>query len=205
MCYSPTYILFEDTHITSATTVVPAHKNSWPVSSDLRGRLSFRWTMSWTAWRRYCRMRCPEQPESRRRWRRPWGPLFEDGQHGAVALDRVQAAAASELTKHSDACDHVVLFPKVELAVVKLLLIVYEWRQRERLLPVVFVRGFQVRNMDSSLALVYENDSQVRSMEKILRRINVTHIKKEFKLKTLFKQKNCMQGFFKYYSLHPKI
>jgi hypothetical protein len=59
--------------------------------------------------------------------------------------------------------------------------------------------------MDSSLALVYENDSQVRSMEKILRRINVTHIKKEFKLKTLFKQKNCMQGFFKYYSLHPKI
>jgi hypothetical protein len=24
---------------------------------------------------------------------------------------------------------------------------------------VVFVRGFQVRNMDSSLALVYENDS----------------------------------------------
>jgi hypothetical protein len=32
--------------------------------------------------------------------------------------------------------------------------------------------------MDSSLALVYENDSQVRSMEKILRRINVTHIKK---------------------------
>jgi hypothetical protein len=30
----------------------------------------------------------------------------------------------------------------------------------------VFVRGFHVRNMDSSLALVYENDSQVRSMEK---------------------------------------
>jgi hypothetical protein len=32
-------------------------------------------------------------------------------------------------------------------------------RQRERLLQVVFVRGFQVRNMNSSLALVYENDS----------------------------------------------
>jgi hypothetical protein len=39
--------LVEDTHTTSATTVVPAHKNSWPVSSDLRGRLSFRWMMSW--------------------------------------------------------------------------------------------------------------------------------------------------------------
>jgi hypothetical protein len=32
---------------------------------------------------------------------------------------------------------------------------------------VVFVRGFQVRNMDSSLALVYENDSQVRAMKNI--------------------------------------
>jgi hypothetical protein len=53
----------------------------------------------------------------------------------------------------------------------------------------VFVRGFQVRNMDSCLALIYKNDSQVRSMEKILRRINVTHAKKEFKLKTLFKTK----------------
>ena len=67
---------------------------------------------------------------------------------------------------------------QVELEVTKLLLVVDEQRQRERLLPVVFVWGFQVRNMDSSLALVYENDSQVRSMEKILRRINVTHIKK---------------------------
>jgi hypothetical protein len=53
-------------------------------------------------------------------------------------------------------------------AVVKLLLVVDERRQRERLLLVVFVRGFQARNMDSYLALVYENDSQVRSMEKIL-------------------------------------
>jgi hypothetical protein len=42
----------------------------------------------------------------------------------------------------------------------------------------VFVRGFKVRNMDSCLALVYKNDSQVRSMEKILRRINATHAKK---------------------------
>jgi hypothetical protein len=31
------------------TTIVLAHKNAWPVSSDLRGRLGFRWTMSWTA------------------------------------------------------------------------------------------------------------------------------------------------------------
>jgi hypothetical protein len=29
------------------------------------------------------------------------------------------------------------------------------------------------------LALVYKNDSQVRSMKKILRRINITHAKKE--------------------------
>jgi hypothetical protein len=66
------------------------------------------------------------------------------------------------------------------------------------------VRGFHVRNMDSSLALVY--DSQVRSMEKILRRINVTLAKKEFKLKTLFKQKKLhAMLFFKYYSLHLKI
>jgi hypothetical protein len=60
--------------------------------------------------------------------------------------------------------------------------------------------------MDLSLALVYENDSQVRSMEKILQRINATHAKNEFKLKTLFKQKKLhARLFFKYYSLHPKI
>jgi hypothetical protein len=94
-------------------------------------------------------------------------PLFEDGQRGAAALDRVQAAAAPELAEHSDVCGHVRLLPEVELAVSKLLLVVDERCQRERLLPVVFVRGFQVRNMDSSLVLVYENDSQVRSMEKI--------------------------------------
>jgi hypothetical protein len=91
-----------------------------------------------------------------------------DGQHDLAALDHVQAAAAAELAEHSDACDHVVLLLEVELAVAKLLLVVDERRQRERLLLVVFVRGFQVRNMDSSLALVYENDSQVKSMEKIL-------------------------------------
>jgi hypothetical protein len=60
--------------------------------------------------------------------------------------------------------------------------------------------------MNSSLVLVYENDSQVRSMEKILRRINDTHAKKKnFKLKTLFKQKKLHVRLFKYYSLHPKI
>ena len=62
--------------------------------------------------------------------------------------------------------DHVGLLLEVKLTVIKLLLIIDERRQRERLLLVVFVRGFQVRNMDSSLALVYENDSQVRAMEK---------------------------------------
>jgi hypothetical protein len=61
--------------------------------------------------------------------------------------------------------------------------------------------------MDSSLLLVYENDSQVRSMEKTLWRINATYAKKkEFKLKTLFKQKKLhARLFFKYYSFHPKI
>jgi hypothetical protein len=53
---------------------------------------------------------------------------------------------------------HVGLLLEVELAVAKFLLVVGERRQRERLVLVVFVRGFQVRNMDSSLALVYEND-----------------------------------------------
>jgi hypothetical protein len=41
--------------------------------------------------------------------------------------------------------------------------------------------------------------------KKILRRINATHAKKEFKLKTLFKQKKLhTRLLFKYYSLHPK-
>jgi hypothetical protein len=53
---------------------------------------------------------------------------------------------------------HVGLLPEVELVVAKFLLVVGERRQRERLVLVVFVRSFQVRNMDSSLALVYEND-----------------------------------------------
>jgi hypothetical protein len=105
--------------------------------------------------------------------------------------------AAEELAEHSDACGHVVLLPEVKLAVAKLLLVVDERCQRECLLPVVFVQGFQVRNMDSSLALVYENDSQVKSMEKILRRINVTHIKKNlFKLKILFKKKKLHARLF---------
>jgi hypothetical protein len=81
-------------------------------------------------------------------------------------MDHVQAAAAPKLAEHSDTCNHIVLLPEVEVAVAKLLFVVDERRQRECLLPVVFVRGFQVRNMDSSLALVYENESQVRAMEK---------------------------------------
>jgi hypothetical protein len=51
-------------------------------------------------------------------------PLFEDGQRGEAALDRVQAAAVPELVEHSDACGHVVLLREVELAVAKLLLVV---------------------------------------------------------------------------------
>jgi hypothetical protein len=43
-------------------------------------------------------------------------------------------------------------------------------------------------------------------MEKILRKINVTHAKKKFKLKTLFKQKKLhARLFFNYYFFHPKI
>jgi hypothetical protein len=94
------------------------------------------------------------------------GPLLDDGQRGAAALDRVQAAAAPKLVVNSGACSHVGLLPEVELVVAKLLLIIDERHQRERLLLVVFVRGFQVRNMDSFLPLVYEKDSQVKSMEK---------------------------------------
>jgi hypothetical protein len=61
--------------------------------------------------------------------------------------------------------------------------------------------GFPSKKHGFILALVYENDSQVRSMEKILWRINATHAKKEFKLKTLFKQKKLhARLFFKYYS-----
>jgi hypothetical protein len=54
---------------------------------------------------------------------------------------------------------HVGLLSEVELAVIKLLLVVDERSQRERLVLVVSVQGFQVRNIDSSLALAYENDS----------------------------------------------
>jgi hypothetical protein len=61
--------------------------------------------------------------------------------------------AVPELVVHSGACGYVGLLPEVELAVAKL---IDERRQRERLLLVVFVRGFHVRNMDSSLALVYK-------------------------------------------------
>jgi hypothetical protein len=85
---------------------------------------------------------------------------------------------APKLVIHSGACGHVGLLLEVELAVAKLLLVIDERRQRERLLLVLFIQGFQARNMDSSLVLVYKNDSQVRSMEKILGRINATHAKK---------------------------
>jgi hypothetical protein len=93
-------------------------------------------------------------------------PLLDDGQHSAAALHHVQAEAALELVVNSGACGHVGLFLEVELVVAKLLLAVDERRLHERLLLVVLVWGFEVRNMDSSLALVYKNDSQVRSMEK---------------------------------------
>jgi hypothetical protein len=54
--------------------------------------------------------------------------MLDDGQRGTAALDRVQAAAASELVIHSGSCGHVGMLLEVELAVVKLLLIVDEQR-----------------------------------------------------------------------------
>jgi hypothetical protein len=86
-------------------------------------------------------------------------PLLDDGQRGAAARDHVQVAAAFELVIHNGSCGHIGLLPEVDLTVIKLLLVVDERRQRERLLLMVYVRGFQARNMDSSLAMVYENDS----------------------------------------------
>jgi hypothetical protein len=126
-----------------------------------------------------------------------------------LTMDSVEqplyTASKRWLVVHSGTCGHVGLFLEVELAVAKFLLVVDERPQHECLLLMVFVRGFQVRNMDSCLALVYKNDSQVRSMKKILRRINITHAKK-IKLKTLFKQKKLhARLLFKYYSIHPKI
>jgi hypothetical protein len=43
----------------------------------------------------------------------------------------------------------------------------------------VCVRGFHVRNMDSCLALVYKNDSQVRSMKKNITKNKCQACKKE--------------------------
>jgi hypothetical protein len=91
-------------------------------------------------------------------------PLLDDGQRRATALDRVQAAATPELVVRSDAYGHVGLLPEVELTVTELL-VVDERHQCECLLLVVFVQGFQVRNMDLSLALIYKNNSQLRFME----------------------------------------
>jgi hypothetical protein len=53
---------------------------------------------------------------------------------------------------------HIGLLLEVELAVAKLLLVIDERHQCERLVLVVFVWGLQVRNIDSSLALIYGND-----------------------------------------------
>jgi hypothetical protein len=70
-------------------------------------------------------------------------PLLNDGQRGAAALDRVQAAASRELVVYSDACDHVRLLLEVELTVAKLLLVIDERQQRECLLLMEFVRGLK--------------------------------------------------------------
>jgi hypothetical protein len=40
------YIHLVRGHTTATMAVIPAHKNSWPISSDLRSRLGFRWMMS---------------------------------------------------------------------------------------------------------------------------------------------------------------
>jgi hypothetical protein len=64
--------------------------------------------------------------------------------------------ASRELVVHSGACDHVGLLLEVELTVAKLLLVIDERHQHECLLLMVCCSGFQIRNMDSCLALVYE-------------------------------------------------
>jgi hypothetical protein len=68
--------------------------------------------------------------------------MFNDGQCGAAALDRVQAAASRELVVHSGACGHVGLLLEVKLTVAKLFLVIDERCQRECLLLMMFVRGF---------------------------------------------------------------
>ncbi|PWZ39654.1 hypothetical protein Zm00014a_018608 [Zea mays] len=148
MRYSSTYIMFNDTHTTSATTIVPTHKNSWPVSSDFTWQVGLQvddelddvMASSSNAIPRTTR----ESPTLATTMRSPCLTM----ERGAAALHRVQAAAASELVVHNGTCGHVGLFLEVELAVAKFLLVVDERPQRECLLLMVFVRGFQVRNMD---------------------------------------------------------
>jgi hypothetical protein len=135
--------MFEDTHTTSATSIVLAHKNSCPVSSDLHGRLGFRWTMNWTRDGVVIGCGVENNPRVVDVGDNHEAPLLNDGQRGVAALDRVQAAASRELVVHSGACDHVGLLLEVELTVAKLLLVIDERRQRECLLLMVFVRGFK--------------------------------------------------------------
>jgi hypothetical protein len=140
MYYSSTYILFEDTHTTAATSQrTRIHGRS--VATYVAGWASGGW---WAGRRDGVIVGCGVQNNPR-----VVGigddhevPLFDDGQRGAAALDRVQTVAAPELAVHSGACGHVGLLPEVELTVAKLLLTVYERRQCERLVLVVFVRGF---------------------------------------------------------------
>jgi hypothetical protein len=87
-------------------------------------------------------MRCLEQTRESLTLATTMSPLLNDGQRGAAALDRVQAAASQELVVYSGACDHVGLLLEVELTVAKLLLVIDERRQRECLLLMMFVRGF---------------------------------------------------------------
>jgi hypothetical protein len=53
-------------------------------------------------------------------------PCLTMDKRRAVALHRVQAAAAPKLVIHSGTCGHVGLFLEVELAVTKFLLVVDE-------------------------------------------------------------------------------
>jgi hypothetical protein len=52
--------------------------------------------------------------EDLRKTKAPNIPLFDDGQRGVAALDRVQAAAVPELAVHSGTCGHVGLLPEVK-------------------------------------------------------------------------------------------
>jgi hypothetical protein len=124
-------------------------------------------------------------------------PLLDDGQRGAVALDWFQAAAASELVIHSGSCGHVGLLPEVELAVVKLLLVVDEWCQLPTWAPPAsgVCSWFPSKKHAFILGIGLWKWLTSQIHGKILWRINATHAKKKnLSWKHYSNKRNYMQG-----------